>query len=269
MARAQGLTQGRGNRGLLIIAAIAGLAAAVLFVAAVNQDDSGSVGTGGGATVKAVVASQSIAAGTEIKEGMVKVIDVPEALLVPGAFVDAQPVVGEVTRQDIAQGDQITPGKIGPTVDTGTGSIEWVLADGKRGVSLEVREVTAVGGLLIPGNRVDVIAVFKIKGVPGLADNQHILSTRTILQNVEVLSVAQEHQEPLPVEATDTQASGQAPDDVKEQPGAATVTLALGPEEVQQLISAQATAVSVWTSLRPAGDTAAVEIPSSDVVVTE
>jgi pilus assembly protein CpaB len=267
MARMQGLTLARGNRGLLIVAALAGLAAAVLFVVAVNQDSS-SVSTGG-TTIKAVVATQSIAAGTEIKEGMVEVIDVPEGLRAAGVYGDTSPVVGEVTRHAIAEGDQITSTKIGPAVDTGTGGIEYVLPPGMRAVSLEVREVTAVGGLLIPGNRVDVIAAFKIKGAPGLADNEHILSVRTILQNVEVLSVAQEHQEPLPVEATESQTSGQPPEDVKEQPGAATVTLALGPEEVQELISAQVTAETVWTSLRPAGDADPDEIPSTDVIVVE
>jgi len=40
------------------------------------------------ATVRAVVAEQNIAAGTEISEDMVKVIQVPEDQLVPGAFIE-------------------------------------------------------------------------------------------------------------------------------------------------------------------------------------
>jgi len=159
-------------------------------------------------------------------------------------------------------------------VDTGTGSFPYAIPDGKRAVSLEVREVTAVGGLLTAGNRVDVIGAFKIKGAPGLADNEYILSVRTILQNVEVMSVAQEHTEPLPVGATggdtaDSANNGQPPEDVKEQPGAATVTLALSPQEAQELISAQVIADSVWTSLRPAGESAPVDVPSHDIIVRE
>jgi pilus assembly protein CpaB len=274
MARIQGLTMGRSNRGLLVVAALAGLAAAVLFVVAVNQDDSSSGGASTpGSTVPAVVAAQSIAAGTEIKENMIKVIDVPEDLLAAEAYSDTAPVVGEVTRHAIAEGDQITTSKIGPAVETGTGSFPYAIPAGKRGVSLEVREVTAVGGLLVAGNRVDVIGAFKIKGAPGLADNEYILSVQTILQNVEVLSVAQEHTEPLPVGATgdtaDSGSSGQPPEDVKEQPGAASVTLALSPEEAQQLISAQVSAVSVWTSLRPAGESAPVDVPSYDRIIRE
>ncbi len=86
MARMQGLTLTRGNRGLLVVAALAGLAAAVLFVVAVNQDSGSSTVSTGGATIKAVVAKQNIAAGTEIKSDMVEVREVSEDLLVSGCL---------------------------------------------------------------------------------------------------------------------------------------------------------------------------------------
>lgn len=273
----QGLTLARGNRGLLIVAALAGLAAAILFVVAVNQDGSTTGTTAGAGTAKAVVADQSIAAGEEIKKNMVTVReDIPESLLVAGAFSDTVNVVGERATVAIAAGEQINDAKIGPSAETGE-SVGWVLPDGLRAVGLQVSEVTAVGGLLIPTDHVDIIGAFKIKGVPGLAENQHILSVRTILQNVEVLAVAQEKEVARSVAsddkdgdgAPDSLASGDAPEDVETQPGAQTVTLALNPQQVQELIAAQATAQTVWSSLRPAGDSDPVDVPIYEIVVTE
>ena len=75
MARMEGLTLARGNRGLLIIALLAGLIAAVLVFAALAQGDEGgtTTATTGGTTVATVVAAQDIAANTEITPEMVKV----------------------------------------------------------------------------------------------------------------------------------------------------------------------------------------------------
>ncbi|HEV8574121.1 MAG TPA: Flp pilus assembly protein CpaB [Dehalococcoidia bacterium] len=278
MARSQGLALPSGNRGLLIIAALAGLAAAVLFVIAASRSDSG--GSSGGTnvvdgTVKVVVAKDNIDAGTKIDAGMLEVRNVPEDLIVAGAFSDTVGVVDEVTRVEIRQGEQVTDAKIGPLV-TGEG-LGYVVPSGKRAISLQVVEVTAVGGLLLAGDRVDVLGAFEIRGEPGLKEGEHILRVRTILQSVEVLSVAQEKQEAQRAAdanadgdgSRDVQTSGNLPEDIKEQPGAATVTLALTPEEVQQLISAQETAKRVWTSLRPAGEEAPVDVPAYDIIVTD
>src|SRR5713226_3949315 len=186
MARIQGMALNRNNRGLLILAIAAGLVTAVLvFVALANNgSDSGKTSTAA-VTSKALVAQKAIPAGTEITAGMVKIIDIPDDLLLPGAFADSAPAVGQVTKVAIAANEQVTLAKIGPLVQ-GVG-LSYVVPKGKRGVGLKVEEVTAVGGLLLPGDRVDVVAAFKVKGVPGVPEGYHIESVRTILQNVEVL----------------------------------------------------------------------------------
>ena len=67
MARMQGLTLGGSNRGLLAVAAIAGLAGAVLFIAAVNSGGDGSSTSLTAETASVVVAASDITAGEEIK----------------------------------------------------------------------------------------------------------------------------------------------------------------------------------------------------------
>src|SRR5712692_7585677 len=183
MARIQELALNRNNRRLLILAIAAGLVTAVLWFVALakNGGDSSKTNSAAVTSSKALVAQKAIPAGTEITAGMVKIVDIPDDLLLPGAFADTAPAVGQVTKVAIAANEQVTLAKIGPLVE-GVG-LSYVVPKGKRGVGLAVQEVTAVGGLLLPGDRVDVVAAFKIKGEPGLPDSYHIESVRTILQN--------------------------------------------------------------------------------------
>ena len=284
MARMQGFAMPSGNRSLLIIAALAGLAAAVLFVVAVNNGDSKtSTGSPVGKDANTVVATKTIPSGAVIQADMVVATKIDDKLLIPDAFSDPAKVVGQMrAKYEISANDQISPSKVG-AVATG-GQFSSVPEHGSRAVSLKVTQNTAVGGLLTAGDRVDIIGTFKIKDRT-LPDGQYILRTKTLLQtvrsgpgfcvlNVEVLSVGQEHQEPLG--ATDSSSgnsssgtSGAVPENVKENPSASTVTLSLTPEQAQVLIAAQETAKTVWTSLRPIGDADPVKIDDHDVIVYE
>jgi pilus assembly protein CpaB len=274
MARMQGLTLAKGNRGLLVVAALAGLAAAVLFVAAVNQDGGTSNVSTSGATVKAVVAKQNIAARTEIKSDMVEVREVSEELLVTGAFSDTELVVGNVTLGAIPAGEQIISSRIGlaPTSD----SLSAVVPNGKRAVSVEVREATAVGGLLRNGDRVDVIGVFD----PQNANSALVFESGgtpafgvPLLQNIEVLAVGQTAQEPLPTTERDpdgdgtpnVSTSGIPSENTEPQPGATTVTLAVNPDQAITLALTQQTGIKVWLTLRAFGDVDEVEMPKVDI----
>jgi pilus assembly protein CpaB len=256
---------------MLIVALIAGLVAAVaVFVAISGNDDSG--GTTTGSTVPAVVATQNIAIGTEITEGMVKLTDIPNDVKVSGALTQTDLAVGEVARVGIASGEQITSAKLGvPVPEKG---LSGVVPVGMRGVSFEVEEVTAVGGLLLPGDRIDILAAVRIERAPGLAEGEHILRIETVLQNVEILSVGQEAQDAAGrVSSSDSESasgtSGQLPDNVKEQPRASTITVALSPVDSAKLISAQEHAERVWAVERAYGDSAIVDYPPQDVIIVK
>jgi pilus assembly protein CpaB len=244
----------------------AGLAAAVLvFVALSNQSsDNAATVTPSGTNVPRVVANVTIPAGTKIEDRMVTVTQVPQDLSAQGAFDNVAPVVGEVTVFEIAANSQVTPSMIGKEVD-GTG-LSYVVPDGLRAFSIRAEDLTAVGGNLIPGDRVDVIAVFDKKG-----DEEKKVSL-TVLQDIEVLAVAQEALKPLPADSSadagsDLSTSGEVPEDVETQPGAATVTLAISPDQVAMMAGIQETALKIYTSLRSAGDHAPVEVLPFDVDV--
>jgi len=237
MARIEGMTLARGNRGLLIIALLAGLIAAVLVFAALAQSDDGGSTTPSavGATVKTVVAAQDIAAGTEITPEMLEVANWPEDLKVTDAFDNTTPVVGEVSRGAIAQGEALTPAKIGAGKE-GDG-LQYYVPAGMRAFALRIDAGTAVGGNLRPNDRVDVHAVF------AATDATQGSIVVTVLQNVEVLALGDKR----------------PPDDVKEQPGAGTVTLAVEPSQAPLLAGVQAEAKEVYLSLRSFGDENLVE----------
>lgn len=265
------------NRALLLLALIAGLVAAVVVFVAVNNggDDDANTAAVSDSTTSTLIATQSISAGTEITSDMVKIVSVPNDLLVSGAYAGSELVVGDVARVAISQGEQITRNKIGIAVpDKG---LSGVLPLGMRAVGINVEEVTAVGGLLLPGDHVDIVATYKIKRAPGLAEDEYILRTETILQNVEVLSVAQEAQEASArIDASDgagttdpSYTSGDLPDNVEEQPRASTITVALSLADSQILISFQQRADRVWVAERAFGETGRADILPHDVTLVE
>lgn len=266
MARVNELTAPRSNRGLLVLAVLSGLVAAILVFVALARSGGGGDETSTPAvtTAKVVVAQRDIPARSEITADTVQVVEVPAPLVVKGAFVDVQPLIGETTRYPIAAGEQITRVKVGPQTE-GDG-LAFVVPKGQRALSVRVDEVSGVGGLLLPGDRVDVIAVFSTTEV---GSDKAV----TLLQNIEVLAVAQKAQEPVPPAQADTAAppesgavstSGQPPKDAKPQPDARTVTLAVTPEQAQLLALVQDNG-KVWLSLRPFGEDAAAQLPEANL----
>ncbi len=277
MARTRQLKLANTNGLLLLLALVAGLAAAVIVFIVVSESggdgDSTPAVTDG--SVPALVATQSISAGTQITEEMVKVVDVPESLLVSGVYDDAELVIGEVSTVSIGASEQITRSKIGLLVpDQG---LSGVVALGMRAVSVEVDEVTAVGGNLLPGDHVDILVTTRIERAPGLAEDEYILRTTTLLQDIEVLSVAQEAQKPAAQSVTTddgdagsaSYTSGQLPDDIEEQPRANTLTLSLTPEQAVILISEHDHAERVWAVLRAFGDDSIAEVEPYEVTIVE
>lgn len=254
------------NKGLLVLALGTGLVAAIIvFVALGNAG-----GDDGGGTVaadfEAVVARQDIAVGTEITESMLELKAVPASLHIDGAFTRVEPIVGEAARLPIESGEQITPAKVGPQTD-GDG-LSFVVPKGLRAMSISVDEEHGVGGLLLPGDRVDVIAV-DTDPTANSALLDIVGAATTILQNIEVMAVAQEAQAPVPTAGSEDAAadtpldegatSGKLPENNDPQPDARTITLAVTPEQAQLLAYAQETG-DVYVTLRAFGEAEDVEI---------
>lgn len=267
MARAIAGTQADGKSRIIIIAAVifSALAAVLLFAALQNRGDGGG-GSSAAVTTDVIVATRDIGANTPLTADMVEVnaLSIDESLA--GAYTSVEPLIGLPVRYPIQKGEQVTTAKIGLEAIRDEKDLALVLPPGKRAVAIEVSEMTSVGGLLLPGNFVDLIVVLD-GGEEGLNDNKAL----TLLQNIEVLAVAQEAQEPVPASSDAGDGTGgiqgQRPQEVERQPGARTVTVAVTPQEAQLLALLQAQGgsggndVKILLALRPGGDTGTESIP--------
>lgn len=140
-----------------------------------------------------------------------------------GGVTPEKAVEGAIVRDPILAGEPITPRKI---VRGGEGGyLSVVLGPGKRAMAVPVTSETAVGGFILPGDRVDVIQTREAQSV-GEGDGASVkqIVAETIIQNVRVVALDQ---------------STAAEKDAKTIV-ASTATLEVGPIEAEALARAKA-----------------------------
>lgn len=189
-----------------------------------------------------LVANRDIPANLVIDEQIIERIQVPSKYVQPKAISDVKEVVGRVAAVPIAQGTQI----VGPQLeDAGRTALAYEVPRGRRAVTLAISDVTGVGGLIRPGNFVDIIGTFNFGrptsvqgGAMQYADER--TETRTLMQNVFVVAVNQEHRRERPAPRRPV-----LPEELPEEPeppearSVNNVTVLVAPAQVQELILAQ------------------------------
>ncbi len=131
-----------------------------------------------------VVASRDLYRGEKIEIDDIKVLMVPiEGVILAGVMTQSSKVVGHIAKQHIYAGEWLINQKIGLQEEADS-SIEALLEKGMRAMRVPVSAESGLLGMLNPSDHVDVISVFES------ADGKRMIS-RTILQNVEVLSIGQ------------------------------------------------------------------------------
>jgi pilus assembly protein CpaB len=273
MARPMTLAGNKTNRRLLLLGLTAGIVAAILVYAALSRSSESTGGTSGVASmVPAVVAKQDIPVRTKVTTSMVEVRQVPTDAHSELAYTDLSQVVGQVTRYPVATGEEVLSTKVVSleSVATTGDSLSYIIPEGRRGISIQVSEVVSSGGLVLPGDYVDVIGVFDVtfgNGDQQTTKNKYF--SRMILQNIEVLAVAQTVVDTAPAagttdSATPTTGTEDAQrvrnTDVAPEPKASTVTLSVTPQEAQLLFLAEENGV-LRLALRPYGDSNVQDIP--------
>jgi pilus assembly protein CpaB len=135
-------------------------------------------------TAPIVVATKEISRGEVIGIEHVKTIEWPKDTLPEGAFTKKGQAVGQLARHLIYPNDPLTQQKL---LDTNAPSVlSLLIPPGRRAISVKVNEVTGISGFIAPGSHVDVLL-----SVGGRRDEEAGPRTRTVLQDVEVLAIAQ------------------------------------------------------------------------------
>ena len=173
---------GRVNRRLLFVALILAVLSAVLVYTATSRSGEGGSSAG---DVPVVVAIQSIAPGTRITAAMLTVQDVPEFALGAQSLTSVDAAVGNVARYPIAANEQVLLSKIvGGSVTASNDVLINILDEGKRAIAIRTSLVVSAGGLLLPGDHVDIL------WMPGDSENEHE-GAKLLAENIEVLAVQQ------------------------------------------------------------------------------
>lgn len=245
------LDSSKANRRFILLAVVLGLLGAVLVYVVLNRD-TGSGGSVAGDTA-VVVAKIDIPARTRVTADMLSVKLVPADTVSELSFTEPSQVVGQYTRFAIVANEHVLSSKVLASAGSAgfTRALSYTIPAGKRAIAIQVSELSQVGGLLLPGDYVDILGAFNVEFGD---DTQEAYVVRTIFQNIEVLAVAQAVVDTVGTAETDS-ATGQR---ARNSEGAAnaeasTVTLALTPEQAQTIFLAERHA-ELRLALRPFGD---------------
>jgi len=204
------------------------------------------------------VANGDIAAGTRITSSMVEVRSFTEDNVGFQALSVPEQAIGQVVRYPLTAGEQVLSSKLVNTTISSSDNLAYVLPAGARGLALHIDQVTGGGGLLLPGDHVDVLWI-----------PFHDGPAYVLFSDIEVTAVSQSVVDVAPAAPgleTDPAAQSSGPrtriSEGTINPDATTVTVMVTPEQMITLLCASAFAQgnngSTTLAVRSFGDTAPV-----------
>ena len=188
-------------------------------------------------TRNVVVATVELPVGARIRQQDIRVANVPQELAPQNCFDKAEEVKDRVVTNLIVKDEPIVVSRL--AAPGSAPGLAPMIPSGYRAVSVRVNDVIGVAGFIQPGMRVDVLATGRM---PGTEDSV----TRTVLQNVAVLSAGQVLQ----------------PEPKGQVINAQVVTLQVRPEEAEILTLSSGEA-RIQLVLRNSSDSAVAQTPGA------
>jgi pilus assembly protein CpaB len=169
--------------GVLTFAFLVALGASlVLYRVLINRPQNAKAAP---TMVQVALATRNLEVGTVLKEDDVKLSEWPGTVPI-GATVEVKDVLGRGVTTAIYAKEPIIESRLAPK--GAGGGLAAMIPSGMRAVAVRVNEVVGVAGFVVPGMHVDIL----ISGnTPGGDGNLGTL-TKTLLQNIEVLSAGQD-----------------------------------------------------------------------------
>src|SRR6202046_2653194 len=168
----------------VILAAMGAMLAAIVVFSAIRKRES-EVQRALAHTVEVVVAANDIPLGAKLDPGAVKLVRWARDSVPQGAFTDPQAVAGSFAKSEFVASEPIVASKLFMGQMT-SGVMPLLIPAGMRAMSVPVDEVSDIAGFVAPHTRVDILVA-----VAGTGPGEPSFS-RIVLQNIEVLAVAQE-----------------------------------------------------------------------------
>lgn len=219
---------------LLIAFAIAGICAFLVYRIVTSRMTASKPL----ATTRVVSAAKDIPLGAVIQASDLSTITLVGAAP-KGAFDKPEKVIGRGAISQIYQGQPVLDSQLAG-LGSG-GGLAPTIPDGMRASAVRVDEVVGVAGFVIPGMRVDVL----VSGNPPGSNGNEGIVTKTILQNIQVLSAG-----------TDIQRDAEGkPQQVQ------VITLLVTPEQAQTL--SLASSMKIQLVLRNPLDTKVADVPQN------
>src|SRR5579871_3710711 len=168
---------------LLFATVVATVASLLLYRLLINRPQPAKAAM---ATTQIVLAARDIDIGSVLKEEDVKLADWPGAVPV-GASSKTQDVVGRGITTAIYAKEPVIESRLAPK--GAGGGLAAMIPPGMRAFAIRVNEVVGVVGFVVAGMRVDVL----ISGNKPGGDQSMGTLSKTLLQNIEVLSAGQDY----------------------------------------------------------------------------
>ncbi len=186
-----------------------------------------------------------VAAAKDLKIGMIlapaDLTSVQVVGQVPqGAILDKKNAIGRGVVANIYSGEAILDSRLAP-LGSG-GGLAATIKEGMRACAIKVDEVVGVAGFVTPGMRVDVL----VSGVPPNSSGNQETQTRTLLQNIEVLSAGQDIQK-----------------DAEGKPQSVQVVNLLVTPQDAQILALASNQMKIQLVLRNPLDTSTVTVPDT------
>jgi pilus assembly protein CpaB len=167
----------------VLLAGLAAMLASVMVYSALKRREA-EVQNAMSHNVQVVVAAMDLPLGTKIEQGELKTTRWSADSIPEGAYTDPGQILGSFVKNSLVANEPIVRSKLF-TGDKTAGVMPLLIPFGMRAVSVPVDEVSDVAGFVLPHTRVDVLVA--TEGATGGG-----ALSKIILQNVEVLAVAQE-----------------------------------------------------------------------------
>ena len=177
--------------------------------------------------VDVLVAKKTIPKDYKLDETMVGFAKIPKKFVMPKALHKIDEILGQISGSTIFEGEQLISTKLLSIEDAG---LAFKIPKGYRAFTVAVSEISGVGGLVRPGNYVDLLGTFDF-GDERRTDPRAV----TLLQSVYVLAAGEDLGQAVPVNVSGLDESVER----RREGMYRSVTVMLSPSESQKILLAQ------------------------------